>query len=544
MPGPGGSFTPDSNDADVVVVQCSYPKCTAEPMANGPLCTVHMMDMTKRSPASKSELARQSSAQATRTKLSDHDPNGVLPIMRRKTASGGQPLNPQLQANPGGTSVSGKLTGSPTSHKAPPQRQNIHSPPDSPQRETGPARKKIRVAQNPHDHHADLQSGRPFRVTPSEATDEDKPERLRDRNGQVDTASSSTATFRYGRKIGTVGNDAKDATKRLSRPQVIRKTAPQSLVFSIEPVESTRQESSYGSEQASSTRQPKSEVSEANGIASMNRLASLESSQSAAKNFVGNKALRAWFSRYHHSSGSISQRDQRKDTAPDTPASEPMNGHLKQAGEDKVPRGFSKPTAAGSGRRQESQEPTLNPPAARKPTMRRLKEQDPEPRRKLQEPAVQHAPKTVDESSFDVLIYRQEDASAPPRGVQIPKLDAPRSFQPPDEPYYAHIDPRLHWPQQHSERWRKAKQEEIQARGGRKANFGTAKVRMREQRLREGPAEFEDQLPDRIREDPAWVRALKALRETENEASQKGKKPIRQGLRRQPSTNGAGVLRK
>ncbi|KAL1902913.1 hypothetical protein Sste5346_000825 [Sporothrix stenoceras] len=42
---------------------------------------------------------------------------------------------------------------------------------------------------------------------------------------------------------------------------------------------------------------------------------------------------------------------------------------------------------------------------------------------------------------------------------------------------YAHIDPRVHWTRARPKDWHDAKQKEIKARGGRKANFGKAAQR-------------------------------------------------------------------
>ncbi|KAK4463348.1 hypothetical protein QBC42DRAFT_164521, partial [Cladorrhinum samala] len=122
---------------------------------------------------------------------------------------------------------------------------------------------------------------------------------------------------------------------------------------------------------------------------------------------------------------------------------------------------------------------------------------------------------------FDMLIYSQPDARPPPPGYSQLKLKPKppvRVPSPPqiqtDEPVYANIDPRIHWPQHHSAEWHAKKQVEIQARGGRKANFGRAAQRMREQRqVQHVPSaeEFEASLPEKIAGNPAWVRALKRL---------------------------------
>lgn len=147
-------------------------------------------------------------------------------------------------------------------------------------------------------------------------------------------------------------------------------------------------------------------------------------------------------------------------------------------------------------------------------------------------------------SDFDMLIYSQPDARPPPPGYSQPKpkpkppvrvptpppqiqtqieedqfddaLFTPPPPPPPpkDEPLYANIDPRIHWPQHHSAEWHAKKQVEIQARGGRKANFGRAAQRMREQKqVQPVPSaeEFEASLPEKIAGNLAWVRALKRL---------------------------------
>ncbi|EGO60281.1 hypothetical protein NEUTE1DRAFT_127197 [Neurospora tetrasperma FGSC 2508] len=99
----------------------------------------------------------------------------------------------------------------------------------------------------------------------------------------------------------------------------------------------------------------------------------------------------------------------------------------------------------------------------------------------------------------------RKQASPPPKKSPTPV---------PDEPLYAHIDPRIHWPQRHSQEWFEAKQKEIQARGKRKANFGRAAQSMHRQRVAEGPPEtLEETLPDKVLDNPAWVDMLKKLRD-------------------------------
>ncbi len=152
----------------------------------------------------------------------------------------------------------------------------------------------------------------------------------------------------------------------------------------------------------------------------------------------------------------------------------------------------------------------------------------------ITKPVQRPPPKEIDTARFDALIYAQEGASSPPPDIDLtltplPKKPAelpdplpshhqPQPEEPPqkDEPLYLPIDPRTHWPQPHSASWHAAKQAEIQARGRKKANFGRAVESLRRQNLQlqqqgeEHPEEVG--LPEKILENPAWVRALRRLR--------------------------------
>lgn len=136
----------------------------------------------------------------------------------------------------------------------------------------------------------------------------------------------------------------------------------------------------------------------------------------------------------------------------------------------------------------------------------------------LQQPERQRHP--FDLSEFDRLIYAQEGTRNPPTEVCLlitPAASATAAksndsdHPPQDEPLYLDIDPRIHWPQPHTEAWLAKKQAEIEARGGRKANFGQAAQRLRQQRLAEEAVPFEDTLPEKMASNPAWVRVLKRL---------------------------------
>lgn len=135
--------------------------------------------------------------------------------------------------------------------------------------------------------------------------------------------------------------------------------------------------------------------------------------------------------------------------------------------------------------------------------------------------------KALDLGLLDSFIYNQEGAAKPPPGLvlrpAVSLAKRPETLVKEDEPLYADIDPRIHWPQPRSEAWHEAKQNEIKERGGRKAQFGKAALRLRQQRLEEGePDSFEETLPDKIVENPAWVRMLKRLHNIEDEIAAVG----------------------
>lgn len=113
---------------------------------------------------------------------------------------------------------------------------------------------------------------------------------------------------------------------------------------------------------------------------------------------------------------------------------------------------------------------------------------------------------TLDSSALDSFIYGQEASSEPPLGVEKPPEQQTKKRQ---DVYYGNIDPRIHWTRPHTDEWYRMKGEEIKARGGRKANFGKAAQRMREQRLKEDPGAWEEDLPDRVRNNEQWLGALR-----------------------------------
>lgn len=128
--------------------------------------------------------------------------------------------------------------------------------------------------------------------------------------------------------------------------------------------------------------------------------------------------------------------------------------------------------------------------------------------------------RALDSSSLDALIYNQEGAAEPPPGVIVPEAQ-PRASK--DQRFFAHIDPRIHWCRPHSREWHEKKQAEIKKRGGRKANFGKAVERLKKERL-ENPIPEEELLPQRVKENPEWMRAREWFKECSQKDWEKDKK--------------------
>ncbi|KAI9167606.1 hypothetical protein HJFPF1_03738 [Paramyrothecium foliicola] len=85
-----------------------------------------------------------------------------------------------------------------------------------------------------------------------------------------------------------------------------------------------------------------------------------------------------------------------------------------------------------------------------------------------------------DSDTFDALIYQQEGASSPPKGLSLPKIR--KALVPPpvnDEQTYLHINPVIHRPYRRSQGWIDGKAKEIQTRTTRKKWFGRAADRQR-----------------------------------------------------------------
>ncbi|KAK1780837.1 hypothetical protein QBC45DRAFT_322820 [Copromyces sp. CBS 386.78] len=166
-----------------------------------------------------------------------------------------------------------------------------------------------------------------------------------------------------------------------------------------------------------------------------------------------------------------------------------------------IPQPVAKPTPQLSPRKQANPLPKKVPTPVEQPTPT--------------ESLLPHTTPTVSTYEESLLSASAAAAAGAVVTATLPAVPTkPPQPHVPDEPVFAHIDPRIHWPQRHSEEWFEAKQKEIQARGKRKANFGKAARSMHRQRVTEGPPEtLEETLPDKVLDNPAWVDMLKRLQD-------------------------------
>ncbi|KAK1980261.1 hypothetical protein LZ30DRAFT_750848 [Colletotrichum cereale] len=168
---------------------------------------------------------------------------------------------------------------------------------------------------------------------------------------------------------------------------------------------------------------------------------------------------------------------------------------------------------------------------------------------------------TFNSAKFDAMIYGQAEATSPPEGVFVPVAPSNRvantqSSREGREQLYMKVDPRIHWPHNRSDRWYNAKMAEIKSRGGRKANFGRAAQRMRQQRLEaerrdeeekraadQGLPDLnnkplqpwshhrhmdfgdvpEEELPAYVRKNPEWLQATAWMRENRKQNLRRNK---------------------
>ncbi|KAJ3463024.1 hypothetical protein MRS44_007810 [Fusarium solani] len=158
-----------------------------------------------------------------------------------------------------------------------------------------------------------------------------------------------------------------------------------------------------------------------------------------------------------------------------------------------------------------------------------------------------------DSAAFDACIYRQSDLRPPP-GVVIPSRQTRKAKASSEEPrLFLPVNPAIHRMHNRSEDWYKKKCQEIKRRPRRKAWFGKVLQRQRWLNAREAKLDEEceqarlagkdppfrppqprthkrildfgdvpeEELPDDVRNNPAWLKACAWHRETMNKALQR-----------------------
>jgi hypothetical protein len=539
--GSGGSFTPNSSDYGSSNLKCCVAGCSAK--ALGPsrnMCSVHAREVDERrarakasgeeTPKAAAEVQVRDPAQkTTKARLPlDHGPNSIIPVVRRKTGSSGGVIGPEsfYARTNGSTAMAQKRT------------QDARSPPGH-SGGTGPARKKPRLDTEP--------AAKPIVKKPWDTGFNPRPT----------TKAPEQILCRTERNSETGGS----SKARLPTNKTQRKFAP-------------RIELSYKGPSVTGDESDSPHINESAPRATSQSTAS---PSSHTKEFAANDSLRAWFQRQKHESANPEQSGNANII------SDNKRSFLSTRASFERPTSVGSPSSFVEERRATradnwafSSSILDSPPKASTSYFfpPQLSSQSPKPPPKrpsipqehldgwkfVPPPAPTQQPtpaKTISELDFDSLIYGQTGAAPAPIGVSVKKIQIPPPApkpEPPDEPFFMHIDPRLHWPQPQTEEWYQKKLREIEARGGRKANFGKAAQRMKDQRSKEPSKTFEESLPERIRANPAWVRALKQMHEDElaelqantskKRGGQRGSKAGRQGLKRQASTAGPTTPRK
>ena len=543
------SVTPHSNDGGPQASKCCVAGCSAKVLEfHRDMCSQHANEVggqqnqtkTTERDASKGTAGVHSSEQKTTIpKLPvEHGPNSVLPMVRRKTGVSGGVIRPE--------SFYSKTNGftTPSLKRTQETRSSLDNSGGS-----GPARKKTRLDTDLAADPAakpDAVPRKPWdtsfnRRPPSKAPE---PSPLR--------AEISSETGGTGKG-------------RLPTNRTPRKFAPR--------IELTFKDAGVAGQQEGDLAV--SDSPQANGDAARATSRSTASPLSQGKEFAANDSLRAWYQqresvRPEQSRGAANTPGDNKSpflrTRPSfdnlSSADTPGSNHVEERRATRLDNGVSSSSfvdrspKASTAYHFQPQPPSLSPrpPLLKQPSI-------PEEHLegwKIPPPAPNPQPTSVPRLDFDSLIYGQAGAAPPPPTVSVKRIQKPLpppKPEPPDEPFFMHMDPRLHWPQPQTEEWYRNKLEEIEARGGRKANFGKAAQRMRERRLREPPKTFEESLPEKIRRDPAWLRALQKIHEDElaeaqanmskkRGGGQRGPKAGRQGIKRQASSAGPTTPRK
>ncbi|KAK4152802.1 hypothetical protein C8A00DRAFT_15933 [Chaetomidium leptoderma] len=519
------SFTSPRNDAVGHIINCSFTGCPAKIDGNRQvLCEAHLQQAFSKPDKTRGPVQANGARTAPAPTGTSSSPRRLInststnprkllpetdkdrPIMRRKTAGNPPQFVPQQPTPKHSTPPSrGDSTMSPPSHQPLAPRPPVHSPPASPgpSQDGEPARKRQRLSSAAgHSSKPRVNGAVSSRPSTAESAPEKKP--LESKSPQSHRRGSKHSSHRPGRvreMEGKTGSSGPSGSRPAFRPLV--RTMP--LQFSNLRFIDRPGDGNPGvlSEQSSSG---------VNGSAG-----NVPRRSSGASDISLDEGIKDYFTGKTGSSTSSDSRTRPFDSScQPRRLSELPNGQSHKAPPD---RRRSDTQRGGYGPFQ------ANGISSSKPTPRRTHF----PIRPAQvtkpQPVQLPKPKEIDISHFDSLIYAQPGASTPPSELDLtpitpqappPQAADTKEASPKDEPLYLDIDPRIHWPQSHSAAWHAAKQDEIQARGKKKANFGRAAQSLQKQQLaekRQGAAvAFEDALPEKVLDNPAWVRALRRLR--------------------------------
>lgn len=483
--------TSQRDDAPSSIINCSVTGCLAKIDGKRQvLCEAHLQVFSKTDrpqhpvqpngthappdPPSASGLGRSGSIPNPRKLLPETDKD--RPFMRRKTAGNPPPFVPQQPTPKHSTPPSrGEPTKSPPSQPLAP-RPLVHSPPASPGPlpDDEPARKRPRRSSSPGQSLKPNVNG--VATSRLSTTELDKP-----------MASASPKASRHGvnQSPQRPGKPREKESKPSSKPNLKHPVRRIPLQMSKLRFLDSPEDALAGIFSAQSS-------SGVNGCAE-----NVPRRESGASDSSLNVAIKDYL--------------MSKTSNPTRTSSELPNGQNKKV----LPERRKSDTRPGYGPFQANGivPPKLRPNLPIKPAQITKTQ-----------PVKLPPPKQIDTARFDALIYAQEGASSPPPDAEIATQSAidppaPLPPQPPasdgspkpkDEPLYLPIDPRIHWPQPHSATWHATKQAEIQARGRKKANFGRAAQSLRRQREQQPPTELD--LPEKMWDNPAWVRAVVRLK--------------------------------
>ncbi|KAK3307993.1 uncharacterized protein B0T15DRAFT_523181 [Chaetomium strumarium] len=502
------SFVSQQKDSAAPIINCPVPGCSAKIDAKRQvICEAHLRSMSTADrsrdasqevgsrtagPPGTSSLARPpmpSTSPNPRKLLQETDKDRPM-ILRRKTAGNLPQFIPQ-QPTPGLASRSGPTLTPPSPQPlAPPPP--VHSPPASPaqSRNGEPAWKRQRLSPSLEHSPKGRVNGISSRPPSAESGQGGK---------SVDSGSPQ-----LGRRPSNVSPQRMKDVKTNSKPNVKHPVRRIPLQLSNLRFIDSVEESTSGvlSEQSSS------------GLNGWPRNVSPWSDGESV--FALREGLRgSWTENMGFPTPTVAQVD-----ATDTPREVQRTSDLSNGYSHKAPPPWETPDGRTSAQglllakgSVVSKQPKPCPQTEQTPVL-------PAPIAKSKRPVIP-PPKKIDPAHFDALVYSQPGASTPPPGVELatigpaepPKSNHVKKDSIKDEPLYLDIDPRIHWPQRHSAAWHAAKQREIRARGNKKANFGRAAESLRRQRqemVKRGVT-FEDTLPDKILENPAWVKVLRKL---------------------------------